>query len=150
MPSYQKLIENAVEWAYSILGSQRYKFLCLAFVEDAYEISNSIEIFGGSCARESADIYNVNRVEGIPPKGSFVFYDCYGNIGGVYKNWGHVGLAMDGGNVIHAWDKVRVDNYLDIQNSKTAPGWSNPKYLGFSTADCILRGYKNKNPEEIK
>jgi len=48
MMNYQTCIKNAVEWGEEHLGSDKYTFLCLAFVEDAYEKSNKIEIFGGS------------------------------------------------------------------------------------------------------
>jgi len=33
------------------------EYICLAFVEDALERSNEIEIFGGDTAKESADLY---------------------------------------------------------------------------------------------
>jgi len=51
---------------------QDYQYICLAFVEDAYEFGNKIEMFGGSTATESANEYGVNPV-GQPPRGSFVF-----------------------------------------------------------------------------
>jgi len=49
--NYQYFIENAVKWAIEHLGSGGYPFLCLAFVEDAYEQANGIEIFGGRTAK---------------------------------------------------------------------------------------------------
>ena len=53
-------MENAIEWAKSQLDSTEYPFRCLAFVEEAYEKGNQIEIFGGSCAKESADEYRID------------------------------------------------------------------------------------------
>ena len=42
----EKLIENMIRLAESKLGSTEYAGWCLAFIEDALEISNHIEIFG--------------------------------------------------------------------------------------------------------
>ena len=42
----EKLTENMIRWAKSKLGSKEYAGWCLAFIEDALEISNHIEIFG--------------------------------------------------------------------------------------------------------
>ncbi len=38
-----KLTENMIRWAESKLGSTEYAGWCLAFIEDALEISNHIE-----------------------------------------------------------------------------------------------------------
>jgi hypothetical protein len=90
---YQAYIDNAVRWAKEQIGSDAYQFLCLAFVEDAFEKANGIEIFGESTAKESAEAYGVQVSPAIPPIGTFVFYDCSGPIDGLEKNWGHVGLS---------------------------------------------------------
>jgi cell wall-associated NlpC family hydrolase len=140
--NYQTYIKNAVEWAKERLGSDKYTFLCLAFVEDAYEKSNKIEIFGGSTAKESADEYGVQINSIIPPPGAFVFYDCSGPIDGLEKNWGHVGLCRGKGRVIHAWDKVREDNYRAIEQLKGAPGWTSPRYIGWAPVERIMQGHR--------
>ncbi|NSW91879.1 MAG: methyltransferase domain-containing protein [Firmicutes bacterium] len=146
----KRFIHNAIQWAKEQLDSTDYKFLCLAFVEEAYERGNSIEIFGGCCAKESADMYEAHLNKGIPPEGAFVFYDCHGTINNEYKNWGHVGLCIGEGNIIHAWDRVRIDNYLDMQNLQAAAGWTNPKYIGWTPVKRILSGFKQKKWEELK
>ncbi len=66
--------------------------------------------------QESADEYGAAQNRGEPPIGAFVFYACAGPVGDEIKNWGHVGLCIGEGKVIHAWDKVRIDHYLDVQN----------------------------------
>lgn len=137
-------IANAIRWARERLGSTDYPFLCLAFVEDAYEESNHVEIFGGSSAKESADEYQAARNTGEPPLGAFVFYDCAGTIDGEYKNWGHVGLYSGEGKVIHAWDKVRMDDYRDVRSLSPAPGWTKPRYLGWAPIERIFIGYRKK------
>ena len=54
----EKLTENMIYWAESKLGSTEYAGWCLAFIEDALEISNHIEIYGGDSAKESCEMYH--------------------------------------------------------------------------------------------
>ncbi len=144
---YNAMIDNALQWAFKYLNSTDYQFKCLGFVEDALERSNNIEIFGGDTAKESADLYKASMQTEIPPKGTFVFYNCTGPIDGITKNWGHAGLAIGDGKVIHAWDKVRVDRYLDIETIITAPGWEKPRYIGWVPLERVLVGYQEKKYE---
>ena len=109
MKKYDEIIENAISWAKNNQKRLDYQYLCLAFVEDAYEQSNSIEMFGGSTAKESADMYGTTAV-GNPKKGDFVFYNATGPIDGIVKNWGHVGLCIGDEKIIHTWDTIRIDN----------------------------------------
>ena len=44
-----------IRLAESKLGSTEYAGWCLAFIEDALEISNHIEIYGGDSAKESCE-----------------------------------------------------------------------------------------------
>lgn len=145
MVEVKVLIDNTVAWAKERLGSKDYQLRCLGFIEDALERSNSIEIFGGDSAKESSDIYAAVENTGTPPRGSFVFYDCAGTVEGELKDWGHCGLALDNGEVIHAWDVVRIDNYLEVEKLTTSPGWSHPKYIGWAPIETILIGYQNKD-----
>lgn len=143
---YQAYIENAIRWARQHLGSKDYRFLCLAFVEDAYEQGNGIEIFGADCAKGSAELYGVHMSSSLPPRGVFVFYDCSGPslLDGTEKNWGHVGLSCGDGNVIHGWGQVREDHYLAVEQLQGAPGWTSPKYIGWTSVDRILQGHRQK------
>ncbi len=141
---YQPYIENAIKWAREQLESRADASLCLSFVEDAYEEGNGIEIFGESSAKESADQYGVQTSPSIPPRGAFVFYDCSGMLHGVKKNWGHVGLSCEDGNIIHGWDQVREDNYLAIEQLQGPPGWTRPQYIGWVSVERILRGHRKK------
>jgi hypothetical protein len=142
---YPTYIDNAISWATQRLGATDYTTLCLAFVEDAYERANSVEIFAGDFAAESGDIYSEHMRDGVPEIGSFVFYDCDGVIEGKERNWGHVALAMSNGDVIHAWDKVRVDNYLDIENLVGGPGWGLPTYRGWVPKERIFLGARPRD-----
>lgn len=142
---FDTYIANAIDWAQARLGSTDYALRCLAFVEDAYEQGNHIEIFGGSSAQESADEYGAaENAAAFPALGAFVFYTSAGLVEGERKHWGHVGLHIGAGLVIHAWDKVRVDPYLDVQALTPAPTWTQPRYIGWTPVERIFRGYRRK------
>ncbi|WP_125776805.1 NlpC/P60 family protein [Antribacter gilvus] len=137
---WQRYIDNAVAWAHAALGSTAYTTRCLAFVEDAYERSNEVEVFGGDSARESAELYAAHESSGEPPRGAFVFYDNTGELLGTRQNWGHVGLSLGDGLVIHAWDRVRLDSYLAVQDLAGPPGWDSPRLVGWTPVERIFEG----------
>jgi hypothetical protein len=139
-----RTVEQAITWALEHVGSGDYRLRCLAFVEDAYEIPNGIEIFGGSCASESAEIYRAADAEGLPPAGAFVFFDTHGVVDGVERNWGHVGLALGDARMVHAWPDVRVDAIADFPMLPSG-SWSTPVYAGFATPARILQGAEDRS-----
>jgi len=142
---FETYIFNAIRWAQAQLGSDAYPFRCLAFVEDAYERANRVEIFGGSTATESANEYGARANAGHPPPcGAFVFYECSGPLKGEYKDWGHVGLHVGEGQVIHAWDHVRQDHYLDVERLTPASGWRAPRCIGWAPVERVFVGYRKK------
>lgn len=141
---FDEYIHNAIAWAKQRLGITTYAARCLAFVEDAYEQSNHVEIFGGSTAQETADEYGAAQNPGVPPIGSFVFYSCSGRVNGELKDWGHVGLCLGDGQVIHAWNTVRIDDYLAVQDLEPAPTWTPPRYIGWAPVERIFAGYRQK------
>ena len=124
------LTENMIAWATAKLGCTEYRGWCLSFIEDALEISNGIEIFGGDSAAASAALYADAMQAGDPERGAFVFYSCLcaGDAGPV--NWGHCGISLGDGRVIHAWDTVRIDALQDIETMPTTAG-DRPRYLGW-------------------
>jgi hypothetical protein len=61
---FETYIAHAIHWAQEHLGATEYAGRCLAFVEDAYEEGNQVEIFGGSSAQESADEYSAAQNRG--------------------------------------------------------------------------------------
>ena len=133
----EDLTENMIRWAESRIGSTTYAGWCLEFIEDALEISNDIEVFGGDSAKESCEIYRDALRGGAPERGAFVFYDCLcpGENGPV--NWGHCGVSLGDGRVIHAWDMVRIDDYLAIEELTALTG-DHPRYLGWVALDRVL------------
>ena len=132
------ITENTINWALEYLGKKDYVFKCLGFVNHALGHSNNIEISITSSAKQAAETYSADTSTGTPPRGSFVFYSSTGIIKGVSKNWGHVGLALDDGRVIHAWDVIRINDYREIETLKSAPGWTAPKYIGWVSIEKVL------------
>jgi cell wall-associated NlpC family hydrolase len=120
---------------------------CLAFVEDAYERPNGIEIFGGDNAAESAERYGTTPYDQSvpPPVGAFVFYACDGPVDGTRQYWGHVGLALGDGRVVHAWDEVRVDDARDLEDLSSAAGWTAPRFVGWTPPTRILEGHRRRD-----
>lgn len=131
---------NAIAWAMRRVGSTAYATRCLAFVEDAIERANALELFGGDDAHESGELYDAAANTGVPPAGALVFYDAFGELFGAHRNWGHVGLALGDGEVIHAWDRVRVDGYRGLAALTPAPGWSSPRFVGWVPLARALEG----------
>ncbi len=129
---------NMIAWAESMLGSAKYTGWCLYFIEDALEKSNGLEIFGGDCARASCVLYSDALKGGIPEKGTFVFYDCMCMSENGPVNWGHCGICIGDGRVIHAWDKVRTDGYLEIEQL-TALSGDRPVYTGWVPLERVLK-----------
>ncbi|MDT0268598.1 hypothetical protein RM844_20130 [Streptomyces sp. DSM 44915] len=142
---WQERVANAIGWARGHLGSTAYASRCLAFVEDAYERANALELFGGDFAAESAESYGAREQTGEPPAGAFVFYDTSGELLGRRRNWGHVGLGIGGGQVVHAWDRVRIDPYLAIAELAGPPGWDAPRWAGWAPVERVLRGCRPRD-----
>lgn len=137
--SQAEIVTRAIAWALEQVGSRDYELRCLAFVEDAYEIPNGTEVFGGSSARESAELYGASASTGSPPAGAFIFFATSGPVDGVVRDWGHVGLAIGDGRMAHAWSEVRVDPIADFP-ALPSGSWSTPLYVGFAPPTRILLG----------
>ncbi len=133
-----ELTENMISWAEDKLGSKEYAGWCLSFIENSLEKSNVIEIFGGDSAKESALLYADGMRQGIPERGSFVFYDCVCQGPDDPVDWGHCGISLGNGRVIHAWDMVRIDGYLEIE-AMTALSGDQPKSIGWVPVERVLK-----------
>lgn len=75
--------------------------------------------------------------QGMPERGAFVFYDCLCLSGEGPVNWGHCGISLGGGQVIHAWDAVRTDGYRAIEKLTALTG-DHPKYIGWVPLSRVL------------
>lgn len=134
----KQIKENAIRWARAHEGKAEYVGWCLSFIEDAVEQSNDIELFGGDCARKSALMYADGLRFDEPEAGAFVFYDCCGTVDGEPRDWGHCGLCIGDGQVIHAWNHIRTDHYLALEQLPPASGWTAPKYVGWVPLERVL------------
>jgi cell wall-associated NlpC family hydrolase len=140
----EEIVTRAVEWALRQVGSERYGLRCLSFVEDAYELPNGIEVFGGSTAKESAELYDAAARAGEPPPGAFVFFETSGIVDGVERDWGHVGIALGDGRMAHPWTDVRVDPIVDVPFLPSGR-WAPPRYVGWASPDAILSGSRRRS-----
>jgi cell wall-associated NlpC family hydrolase len=140
------IADAATRWALAHVGDGSYAQRCLAFVEDAIERASDIEIFGGSSARESADLYGPRPMDSDAPiaAGSLVFYACEGPTEGSWRDWGHVGMALGDGTVFHAWDVVRVDRATAVEMLSPREGWSQPQLLGWVPLSRVLEGHRRR------
>jgi len=113
-PKTDERIEDAIAWALDWAdgppyppggphAGEMYIGWCLAFVQDAYQFGAGAKIQRYEYAKQAADALGAGENKGIPPRGAFVFYNWYGTIDGVYQNWGHVGLSLGDGQMVHAW-----------------------------------------------
>jgi GNAT superfamily N-acetyltransferase len=142
---YRAFADRAMLRARERLNNTEYAFRSMAFVKDACEKANEIEISAGVLPHEAAREYEADRNrESEPPPGAFVFYDCEERSNGERENRGHVGLCVGRGYVIHAWDCVRLDHYRDIPNLAAPADRSSPIYYGWASFERILRGYRTR------
>ncbi len=133
----ESLTENMIRWAENRVDNTEYTGWCLSFIEDALEISNGIEIFGGDSAKESCALYKDALRDGVPERGAFVFYDCYCPSDNGPVNWGHCGISLGEGHVVHAWDRVRIDDYKQIEKLTAVTG-DHPSYIGWVPIERVL------------
>ena len=110
-------IKEAIKWSFDHLNSGDYPFLCLSFVKKAYDIKdlyNQVK-YTFEYAKEAAEKTGAAANKGKPiPRGSYVYFDWYGIVDGIYDNWGHVGIALGDGQIIHAYGEVRVDKISEM------------------------------------
>jgi len=113
-PKMDERIDDAIAWALDWAdgppyppggphADEMYIGWCLAFVQDAYQYGANAKIQRYEYAKQAADALGAENNKGIPPRGAFVFYNWYGTIDGEYRNWGHVGLSLGDGQMVHAW-----------------------------------------------
>ena len=141
---------RAVDWALARRGDRSYAGRCLAFVEDAFERANQVEVFSEASAAEAADAFDLAPFDPAdpPPAGALVFYACGGPLDAVVRDWGHVGIALGDGTLGHAWDEVRVDAVLDVPHLQPAAGWTAPRPIGWAGAAQLLRGHRPRSWDE--
>jgi hypothetical protein len=67
-------------------------------------------------------------------------------LAGLYgQRQGHVGLCIGDGQVVHAWDRVRIDHCLAVQNLRGPSGWDAPRWVGWTPIQRIFEGCRPKD-----
>lgn len=123
--------------AKSEIGNREYAGQHLSFIDDALEKSGGSAVFVGNSANDSSESYSSALRFGAPERGALVFYDCLCRGENAPANYGHCGIALDGGAVIHAWNDVRIDNYLTIEKLTSRNG-DHLRYIGWVEIDRLL------------
>lgn len=52
-----------------------------------------------------------------------------------------MGIVIENNEVIHAWDKVRIDFLVAMEDLIPPSGWTKLVYLGWSPVERIFEGY---------
>lgn len=99
-------IETVISWALANKGNTSYAYLCQKFVADAYAQVATRQ--SKATAKDAANAWCTHPGDKNPPRGATVYYDWYGTVDGVYKNYGHVGIALGDGRVVHAYGNKGV------------------------------------------
>ncbi len=95
-------VEKAISWAQQKMnaGDMSYCYWCLRFIGDAFR-QGGIDNVHYSTATQAGNAL-ITNTDTNPPRGAVVFWDWYGTIDGIYANYGHVGISLGNGQVIHA------------------------------------------------
>ena len=118
-------VTKAIAWAEKMIGKGGYTYDCQTFVGDTYRKTGTSPV-GYTCAKAAADALDAKDSSGTPPRGAYVFYDWSGTLKGVYKNWGHVGLSIGDGKIIHASGTNPVEKSQYDEIGLTYIGWAYP------------------------
>jgi len=122
-------IEEAINWAKNHLGTYEYNLYCLRFVLNSYTKGANISVqrynYAFLSAKETNARSNINKKI---PRGAFIYFNWWGEINGIYRNWGHVGLALNDTEMIHAYGSVRKD-LIEFSNDYEYIGWAWPNII---------------------
>lgn len=142
-------IGQAIAWAESMIGSTKYPIYCLKFVEDAYKFGtiSDPDRFWTNAKKASIGL-NAKDNDGLPPRGSFVFFEWTST---ECPDCGHVGLSLGDGNIIHAFGRGPVikSDYTEI--GLTYIGWTYPPLTPPINKRYLLSGnlYGSENKKDI-
>ena len=118
-------VTKAIAWAEKMIGKGGYTYDCQTFVGDTYRKTGTSPV-GYTCAKAAADALDAKDSSGTPPRGAYVFYNWSETLKGVYKNWGHVGLSIGDGKIIHASGTNPVEKSQYDKIGLTYIGWAYP------------------------
>ena len=117
--------EAATNWAEQHLGSGKWSGLCLRFVANAFMQKEDKPAGWPSALDAAREFYRFNQEPcgwQYAPKGALIFFDREGT-----NDYGHVGIYLGNGSIIHAYGTVRVDT---VEETIAKPDVG--RYLGWS------------------
>jgi len=126
-PSYFSLskVNKVIDWAENQKDKTNWYGYCTAFVQDSFK---TYFRFGSANALMNyligSNLFCSDKSV-IPPTGTLVFFSAIEP----YKKYGHVGISVGDGKVIHSYDKVRTDSINTIENLNYIDsylGWAYP------------------------
>ena len=95
-------VQQAIAWARSKLGTTKYAGRCQAFVADCYAYGAGMPRKSASSAKVARALWRVSTNRNSIPVGAAVYFDSP-----TAPQYGHVGLYIGGGQVIHAFSTVK-------------------------------------------
>lgn len=112
---------GALEWALRQQGRRDYDFWCLKFVAHAFGANAA----GYGTAQQAANALRP-RDRGLPasaaPPGALLFFHYRGRDG---VNYGHVGISLGDGRMVHAVSTVRIERVDGVRHWRsTYLGWA--------------------------
>ena len=118
--------EAAVSWAKERLGRGDWSGLCMRFVANAF-MQKEHEPAGYNAIDGAKEFYRFDQEPNgwlKAPKGALIFFDKEGT-----NDYGHVGIYLDNGSIIHAYGTVRVNTVEEVIVKPDVGrylGWSYP------------------------
>ena len=143
--SAQERVERAIRWAEGADKNSRiWEGYCLRFVAQAYGLGyniNPITTKWGSpndAISKLGDKFYLASKSYNPPRGALVLFSALGE----YEPFGHVGIYLGNGKVIHAYVTPRVndlagkDGVEQLSTIGSYLGWTYPPKEWFAVYDC--------------
>jgi len=122
--SFSYWAEAAIKWAEQRLGRSDWSGLCMRFVANAFMQEEGREA-GYNAIDGAREFYRFNQEPNgwlQAPKGALIFFDREGG-----NEYGHVGICLGNGSIIHAYGAVKVDT---VEEAIAKPDIG--RYLGWS------------------
>lgn len=119
--SNQDKIEEAISWANNEIGNDEWTNLCLKFVSLAYGLGANVnaKTTGWDWPNDAINelgtkFYSIDNC-GNPPRGALIFFSGQGRHPKTkinYEKYGHIGIYLGDGEVIHAYETVKIQNII--------------------------------------
>ena len=143
--SAQEGIESAIKWAEEAdKNSHEWEGYCLRFVSQAYGLGVNVnpKTTGWSSPNDAisklGDKFYPASKSCNPPRGALVMFSALGE----YEPYGHIGIYLGNGKVIHAYVTPRVndlagkDGVEQLSTIGSYIGWTYPPKEWFAVYDC--------------